>query len=220
MADFAEAPLTAAEARVLGVLVEKQYATPDAYPLTANSLVAGCNQKTSRFPIMNLSESEIVSVLENLKYRTLVIESYGASGRVLRYAHNLAKVLGVGQPMLALLAVLMLRGPLTAGELRTMTDRLYRFPDISSVEAYLEDMITRAAVPLVVKLSRQPGSREQRWAHLLAGPVADLPVAGDAMERDGDSNAGALGAEVAALRDEVRDLRARLERLEQALGDA
>lgn len=220
MADFTEAPLTAAEARVLGVLVEKQYATPDAYPLTANSLVAGCNQKTSRFPIMNLSEPEIVSVLENLKYRTLVIESYGASGRVLRYAHNLAKVLGVGQPMLALLAVLMLRGPLTAGELRTMTDRLYRFPDISSVEAYLEDMITRAAVPLVVKLARQPGSREQRWAHLLAGPVADLPVAGDAMERDGDANMGGLGTEVAALRDEVRELRARLERLEQALGDA
>lgn len=222
MTDLIAAPLSSLEARVLGVLVEKQYATPDTYPLTLNALAAGCNQKTSRHPVMAVTEADLIPVMESLKHRSLVIESYGASGRVLRYANNLAKVLAVGQSMLALLATLMLRGPQTAGELRTNSDRLYHFADVSSVEAYLEDMITRAAIPLVVKLARQPGAREHRWAHTLCGPVT-----GEAAEAQGDasrdelrntSDVSVLAVEVSALREEVADLRQRLARLEQALG--
>ncbi|MBI1396419.1 MAG: DUF480 domain-containing protein [Betaproteobacteria bacterium] len=217
MIDFETSPLTAVETRILGVLVEKQYATPDTYPLTVNALSAGCSQKTSRHPVMTLAEADLLPALEDLKHRSLVIESYGASGRVLRYAHNLAKVLGVGQPMLALLASLMLRGPLTAGELRTTSDRMYHFADTSSVEAYLEDMITRAAVPLVTRLARQPGEREARWAQLLSGPVVAAAGTGEppAAESAGDQ---VPRAELERLRAEVAELRERLDRLESALG--
>lgn len=220
MIDFTASPLTPVETRVLGVLVEKQYTTPDAYPLTLNALVGGCNQKTSRDPVMALTETDLATALESLRYRSLVIESYGASGRVMRYAHNLAKVLGVGQSMLALLAGLMLRGPQTAAELRASCDRMYHFADTSATEAYLEDMITRAAVPLVTRLVRQPGEREGRWAHCLGGPVAAAPAqpAGLAASMPADDDAGGLRAEVEVLRAEVAALRERLQRLEAALG--
>jgi uncharacterized protein YceH (UPF0502 family) len=204
-------PLAALELRILGVLIEKQLATPDYYPLTLNALVAGCNQKTSRNPVMNVSESEVQVALDELRSRTLVIESSG--GRVMRYEHNVNKVLGIGEAMVALLAALMLRGPLTAAELRGACERLYRFADISSVEAYLEDMITRAAMPLVVKLPRQPGSREHRWAHLLAGPV-DVPLAEDRVTQGpavASEDIARLRAEVAELREELAALRALVE---------
>jgi uncharacterized protein len=212
--------LSPLEARVLGVLIEKQLTTPDYYPLTLNALVAGCNQKSSRSPVMNVGEAEVQMALDGLKHHTLVIESYGASGRVMRYAHNLIKVLNVSQAVSALLAALMLRGPQTPGELRTGSDRLYRFADISSVEAYLEEMANRAAGPLVVKLPKQPGSREHRWAHLLGGPVeadTSMPTASD---DDGVTTGelASLKANVAQLRDEMAELRALVERLYQELG--
>ncbi len=176
-------PLSLLEARVLGVLVEKQLTTPDVYPLTANSLVAGCNQKTSRDPVVNASESEVQIALDSLRAHTLIVESYGASGRVLRYAHNVDRVLHLPGPVVAILAVLMLRGPQTPGELRGNCDRLYRFPDISALEAYLDEMAEsrgdRPPGALVVQLPRQPGSREHRYAHLLSGmpemPVVSIP---------------------------------------------
>ncbi|HTS54095.1 MAG TPA: YceH family protein, partial [Burkholderiales bacterium] len=173
--------LSPLETRVLGVLVEKQLTTPDYYPLTLNALVAGCSQKSNRNPVMHVSEEEVQMALDALKRQSLVIDSYGASGRVMRYAHNLPKVLDVGQQMTALLAALMLRGPQTPGELRTGCDRMYRFADISSVEAFLEDMAARPVGALVVKLPKQPGSREHRWAQLLSGPVeADQATHGPA----------------------------------------
>lgn len=196
--------LTAVEARILGVLVEKEKTTPDVYPLTVNSLTAGCNQKTSRDPVMNLSEPEVQSALEELRSRNLVLETYGASGRVLRYAHNFGKSYQVPAATVALLAVLMLRGPQTVSELRANCERLQHFADASSVEGYLEELAERA---LVVKLAKQPGSREHRWAHLLCG---ELPPAGTAA-------VPAAGAEleerVARLEAEVAELRARLESL-------
>ena len=170
-------PLSLLETRVLGVLVEKQLTTPDYYPLTLNALVAGCNQKTSRNPVMTVTDRDVQVTIDDLRSHTLVIETSG--GRVMRYEHNVNKVLGIGDAMVALLAALMLRGPLTAAELRGACERMYRFADISSVEAYLEDMITRAAMPLVVKLPKQPGSREHRWAHLLSGPVEAASFAAD-----------------------------------------
>ncbi len=215
------APLSPLETRVLGVLAEKQLTTPDYYPLTLNALVAGCNQKSNRDPVMNAGEEEVQMALDALKQQTLVIDSYGASGRVMRYAHNLPKVLNLGQQMTSLLTALMLRGPQTPGELRTGCDRMYRFADISSVEAFLEDMAARPAGALVVKLPKQPGAREHRWAQLLSG--APEPDAGTraAVEQEGGVTTGevaALKANVAQLRDEVSELRALVEQLHRELG--
>ncbi len=223
MSETATPPLTLSplEARILGVLVEKQFTVPDTYPLTLNTLVAGCNQKTSREPVMNVSESEAQMALDELRSRTLVIESYGASGRVMRFAHNVDRVLKISQPLLALLTALMLRGPQTPGELRSATDRLYKFPDISALEAYLEEMATRSAGVLAVKLPRQPGSREARWAHLLCGEVAfDVSAAAAGEESVTTGELAALKVNITQLRGEVSELRALVERLYAELGVA
>ena len=201
-------PLTPQEARVLGVLIEKAKITPDAYPLTVNSLTAGCNQKTSRDPVMNLAEAEVQATLEELRGRTLIMESYGASGRVLRYAHNFAKVYGLPGAAVDLLAVLILRGPQTASELRANCERLHHFADASAVEGYLEELAGREGGALALKLPRQPGSREQRWAHLLCGEAAIVMPAAAAPEA-----ASALEERVARLEQEVAELRAALESL-------
>ncbi len=217
----APAPLSPLETRVLGVLVEKQLTTPDYYPLTLNALVAGCNQKSSRNPVVHASEEEAQMALDALKRQTLVIDSYGASGRVMRYAHNLPKVLNVGQQMTALLAALMLRGAQTPGELRTGCDRMYRFADISSVEAFLEDMASRSVGALVVKLPKQPGSREHRWAQLLSGPVeveAEIRAPQEQEEEVTTGEVAALKANLAQLRDEVAELRVLVEQLYRELG--
>ena len=197
-------PLTLLEARVLGVLVEKEKTVPDTYPLTLNSLVAGCNQKTSRDPVMAVSESEIQSTLEELRGRLLVLETYGASGRVLRYAQNFGKCYGLPQASVALLVTLMLRGPQTVSELRANGERFYRFEDASTVEAYLEELAARNSGALVCKLPKQPGSREHRWAHLLCGQPS-LPT--EPARTETASNCAALEERVARLEQEVSELR-------------
>jgi len=206
--------LTPLEARILGVLVEKEKTTPDTYPLTLNSLASGCNQKTSRDPVMSLAESEIQGALEELRSRLLVMETYGASGRVLRYAHNFGKCYGVPAGSVALLAVLMLRGPQTVSELRANCERLYRFDDASSVEGYLEELAIRASGRLVRKLPKQPGEREHRWVHLLCGEAA-VPVV-EAVRRSTSavgSDTAALEERVARLEEDVAELRAELARI-------
>lgn len=201
--------LSLLEARVLGVLVEKQHTVPDTYPLTLNALVSGCNQKTSRDPVLSATEAEVQAALDHLRSLALVIESSG--GRVMRYAHNVERVLQVPPQSVALLATLMLRGPQTAGELRISCERLHRFADISAVEAFLAELAERAAGPLVVELARQPGARENRWAHLLSGPPAPettlAATSADEPARD------AAGSELAALRAEVARLSGDLEEL-------
>ena len=213
MTDPMPAPLTPLEIRVLGVLAEKQATTPDYYPLSLNALVAGCNQKTSRDPVMEVSEDEVQAALDALKERKLVTNSWGASRRVVRYSHNLPQVLGTDSGTTALLVTLMLRGPQTAGEMRTASERLYRFADLSSVDAYLGQMVSRPSGPLVVKLAKHPGSREHRWAHLLGGPVdagaPSSPIPGASTGQDLTT----LQAEVAALRDEVAGLRLLIEEM-------
>jgi uncharacterized protein YceH (UPF0502 family) len=198
--------LSLLEARLLGVLVEKEKTTPDAYPLTLNSLAAGCNQKSSRDPVMNVSESEIQSALEELRGRLLVLETYGASGRVLRYAQNFGKCYGVPLASVALLAVLMLRGAQTVSELRANCERLYRFDDASSVEAYLEELGARSSGALVVRLPKQPGSREHRWAHLLCG-TANLPTDHEPAGAGEAGHNAALEERVTRLENEVGELR-------------
>jgi uncharacterized protein YceH (UPF0502 family) len=198
--------LTPVEARVLAVLAEKAKTTPDAYPLTLNGLVAGCNQKTSRDPVLSLAEAELQATLEELRHRALVMESYGASGRVLRYAHNFAKVYGLPAAAVDLLAVLMLRGPQTASELRANCERLHHFADASAVEGYLDELASRPEGALAVKLARQPGAREQRWAHLLCGEPSLAALPGEPDQAD-------LEARVARLEADVADLRTALARL-------
>lgn len=165
-------PLNPIESRVLATLMEKARTVPDSYPLTLNSLVSGCNQKTSRDPLMNVTDAQAQEALDSLKLLSLVFESSGS--RVARWEHNFQRGVGVPEQSAVLLGLLMLRGPQTAGELRINSERWYRFADISSVEAFLEELQDRAEEkggPLVVKLARAPGMREQRWAHLLCGPV-------------------------------------------------
>ena len=193
--------LSSVQARVLGVLVEKQRAVPDTYPLTLNALVSGCNQKSSRDPVMDLDDAQAQEALDSLRRLTLVIESSG--GRVPRYEHNMERVLQVPTTSAALLAVLMLRGPQTAGELRINCDRLHKFADISAVEGFLHELAERPAGALVAQLPRQPGSRENRWAHLLCGAPAAEPHAAPAAAARADA-----GGELASLRGRVEALEA------------
>lgn len=199
--------LSPAEARVLGVLVEKQRSVPDTYPLTLNALVAGCNQKTSRDPVMTLDERDVQEALDALKHRSLVVETSG--GRVMRYGHNAERALDLPSQSVAILAALMLRGPQTAGELRINTDRMHRFADISAVEGFLNELATRRDGALVVELPRTAGTRETRWAHLLGG-ASTRP----AMTVEELDEARGWQAEVDALRVELADLRARIDALE------
>ena len=205
-------PLTANEARVLATLMEKARTVPDSYPMSLNGLVTGCNQKTSRDPVMNLTDAEAQEALDSLKLLTLAFETSG--GRTTRWEHNFQRGVGVPEQSAVLLGLLMLRGPQTAGELRINAERWYRFADISSVEAFLDELQERSADkggPLVVLLPRAPGAREPRWAHLLCGPVdAGSPAAPPA--------SNGLQERVQALEAEVADLRALVQRLADELG--
>ncbi len=215
--------LSLLETRVLGVLVEKERTVADTYPLSLNALTSGCNQKSNRDPVIEASEAEVQSAVDVLKSRTLVIESSGA--RVARYSHNIGRVLHVPDQAVALLAALMLRGAQTSAELRMGTERLHRFADISSVEAFLDELAARAAEQggaLVKRLSRRPGERETRWMHCLSGIPADnnvAPVAEAAGSADVSvAEIAALKAHVGRLEDEVARLRDRFDRLTRELG--
>ena len=203
------AVLSAVEARVLGTLVEKAHTVPDTYPLSLNALVSGCNQKTSRNPVMEVSESDAQAALDSLKRHNLVVESSGS--RVTRYAHNVERVLGIPQQAVAIIAVLMLRGPQTAGELRINCERLHHFADISAVEGFLSELASRPSGALVVELPRAAGSRENRWAQTLTG--APAPEA----ERQMSAVAPASTDELGALREEVKRINRELARLEATL---
>ena len=211
--------LSLLETRVLGVLIEKQHTVPDAYPLTLNALVAGCNQKTSRSPVIEAGDEAVQDALDHLKTLSLVMESSG--GRVMRYAHNTERVLQLPGQAVALIATLMLRGPQTVGELRINSDRLHKFADTSAVEGFLAELATRSSGALVVELSRQTGARENRWAHLLSGEPAAESNPVTAMN-DADAIAAgeiaALKHNVATLQQDVATLRATVATLCKELG--
>jgi len=215
--------LSLLETRVLGVLVEKQHTVPDAYPLSLNALVAGCNQKSSRDPVIEVANADVQAVVDHLRTLSLVVESSG--GRVMRYAQNVGRVLTIPAQAVALLAVLMLRGAQTIGELRINCDRLHRFADTSAVEAFLQELAAREAGPLVALLARQPGEREARWAHLLSGEPS---VASSAHRITGETasdpmpppSIAALEARIADLADDVEALKATVAKLVAALGES
>ena len=213
--DVRAQPLTDTAARVLATLMEKARTVPDSYPLSLSALIAGCNQKTAREPVMQLSDAEVLEALDQLRGAGLAFEGSGA--RTTRYEHNLQRGLGVPEQSAVLLGLLVLRGPQTAAELRANAERWYRFADVSSVEAFLEELQERGddkGGPLTVLLPRAPGAREPRWMHLLCGPVdpAQLAAAPPA------GAPGALGERVAQLETQVAQLQATVARLCSELG--
>jgi len=162
--------LTDIEIRILGSLVEKQLTTPEYYPLTMHALIAACNQKSNRDPVVSYDEDIVMRALDNLREKNLVYLFYGSTSRVVKYKHMLPGVFELEPPEIAVMCVMMLRGPQTLGELRGRTDRLYEFSGIGEVQETM-DGLARRDEPVVVKLERQPGQKEARFAHLIAGEI-------------------------------------------------
>ena len=206
------------ELRVLGSMVEKQIATPDYYPMTVNALVNACNQKNHRDPVVAYDEPTVQRALESLRVKGLAYTFHGSESRTVKYGHLFPKAFDLDDAGTALICVLILRGPQTPGELRARTGHLLQFDSLTRVEEVLNDLSVRAE-PLVVKLPRQPNSREGRFAHLLAGEVdLDLTANEDVTQRSERRSADPsrlekLEGEVATLREEVASLRLLIEDL-------
>jgi uncharacterized protein YceH (UPF0502 family) len=205
--------LNETEVRVLGSLVEKQVTTPEYYPLTLNALMLACNQKNNRSPVTSYDETTVAHALESLREKNLAYVFYGSTSRVPKYKHVLPEVMHLSQPELALMCVLLLRGPQTTGELATRAFRLHEFSGLEEVETTLNGLITREPDALVIRLPRQPGQKEVRFAHLLSGevivetaPDAVAPARGRANDR-----VAALEAEIETLKAEVGMLKTQFE---------
>ena len=204
-------PLDDVAVRVLGSLIEKELTTPDNYPLTLNSLTAACNQTSNREPVMELEENDVVSALDRLAKQSLARAVKRNDSRVERYRHLMTDTLHLHQQENALMCVLMLRGPQTTGELRTRTARMFEFRDLPHVEITLDALMT-LSTPLVAQLPRQPGQKEVRYAHLLAGEPA--PYVPEVRERTSSAQPGrieVLEQEMSSLRAEMAELRAQFE---------
>jgi hypothetical protein len=197
--------LDAAEVRILGALLEKEQTTPEAYPLTVNALLAACNQKTNREPVMQLGESEVWDALERLRQDVLVWRSEGA--RTERWKQSVSRRWGLEAPGKALMTLLLLRGPQTVGELRSRSDRLHAFASLAEVEETLRHLAAMDE-PLVAELPRRPGQKETRWTHLV-GEVAAESEAAPAEEGAAAGPGGAARPSLAA----------RIERLEEAVAE-
>lgn len=228
--------LNTVQIRVLGALIEKEIATPEGYPLSLNSLVAACNQRSSRDPVMELAEEEVRQALHSLD--SLELTATVRDSRVAKYEHRVRTVWNLRRDETALLCLLFLRGPQTPGELRSRSDRLYSFDDLEAVQSTLERMAARPVSsaddvgsgergtgPLVVVLARQPGSREARWAHLLGGPVATVaelstPRAGSNSDAGGSevSQQRSIASRLSELETEVAELRRAVAAIEAGLG--
>lgn len=199
------------EVRILGALVEKQLTTPEYYPLTLNALVNACNQKNNRDPVVSFDEKAVSDALERLRDRNLVYIFYGSGARVPKYKHMLPSVFELEPSETAVMAVLMLRGPQTIGELRERTGRMYEFSGLDEVQASI-DSLSRRDVPLVVKLERQSGQKDARYAHLLSGEIDVEAIATAQPNRvvqtkAGDDRVTKLESEVERLSGEVANLR-------------
>ena len=207
--------LSLLEARILGVLLEKELTVPDIHPLSLNALTAGCNQKNNRNPVLNTSEVDVQAAIDRLRPLSLVIESSGS--RVMRYSQNIGRVLKVPSEAVALLATLWLRGPQTAAELRAATERLHRFADVSSVEGFLTQLAERSVEsggPLVRLLPRAVGARESRWADLLSPAAESVSMEPRREQETSVAPTPDWRAEFEQLRAELHALRERVQQLE------
>jgi uncharacterized protein YceH (UPF0502 family) len=223
MAPTAPIVLTAAQARILGALVEKEVTTPEYYPLSLNALINACNQRSNREPVMNLDEEAVRMAVHRLDDLHLAGRARSADGRVTKYEHWLGEAFNFSRAETALICVLLLRGPQTPGELRSRTERMHRFDEISDVLAGLQKLMEREPA-LVAVLPRQPGTKESRYAHLLSGNAESAVATENAFGRsagghDAEQDAGHEGriakleATVAELRQEVATLRKRIDDL-------
>ena len=212
-------PLSPEQLRVLGSLVEKEATTPEQYPLTLNSLVIACNQSSSRNPVTDYSPGEVSSVLAELRAQGLARVVHSPGQRADKYRHVLDEAWGMTKAELAVLAVLALRGPQTVNEIRTRTERYPSLDDLGGVEGVLHRLKNRYDEPYVTRLERQTGQREERWAHLLAGEVIEVPAAPAPARPASADRIGALEAEVAVLRTELRLVHSQLDELRAALLD-
>jgi uncharacterized protein YceH (UPF0502 family) len=205
-----DSPLDVHSVRVLGSLIEKESTTPDSYPLTLNALTAACNQTSNRDPVLQLDEGTVANALDDLSRRQLARGALRSDSRVPRYRHLLVETLNLHPAEIAILGVLMLRGPQTVGEIRTRTARLFEFPDLTRVDLTLQSLASLAK-PLVVQLPRQAGQKELRYAHLLSGEPdveALSPVVHPAVQ---SSRVDTLERQVASLLTELADLRSQFE---------
>ena len=207
--------LTEVEARVLGSLVEKQLTTPEYYPLTLNALTAACNQKSNRDPVVSYGDTEILGAVDSLRDKNLVYLYYGSNSRAVKYKHMLPSVYELDAAGVAIIAVLLLRGPQTIGELRERTGRLHEFGGLGEVQETLDGLM-RQDDPLVLKLERQPGQKEARYAHLLCGPVEQ--TAAVAVHRPAPSASGS-DARIAELESELERLRSDLDSFRQEFSE-
>jgi uncharacterized protein len=207
------------ECRVLGSLVEKQLTTPEYYPLTLNALVNACNQKSNREPVMSLGESEVLAAIDSLREKNLVYTFHGSTSRTVKYKHVLPSVMELEPPATAVVTLLLLRGPQTVGELRGRSERLHEFTSLSEVQETLDELARREE-PLAVKLERQPGQKDARYAHLLSGevdaaaitPARSTPASptGDRIEKL-EERVAALENELAEFRDTFSEFRKQFE---------
>jgi uncharacterized protein YceH (UPF0502 family) len=208
--------LTAAEARVLGALIEKEVTTPDYYPLSLNALINASNQRSNREPVMDLDEDAVRQALHGLEDLRLAGRARSADGRVTKYEHWLGEAFNFSRAETALLCVLLLRGPQTPGELRGRTDRLHRFDEIGDVLGALQKLMEREP-PLVAVLPRQPGTKESRYAHLLSGPVESLQAAPAPLQVENstahEERIAQLETTVAELKQEMAALRQKIDNL-------
>jgi uncharacterized protein len=195
------------EARILGSLVEKQLTTPEYYPLTLNSLITACNQKNNREPVMALTEPEVSTALEELRDRNLVYVFYGSTSRVPKYKHMLPSVYELEPDEVAVVAVLLLRGPQTLGEIRERTGRMHEFANLGETQETL-DRLMRREDPLVLRLPVQPGRKEARFAHLLSG---EIDVEALAAQPARAAQAEAAADRITKLEEEVAELKAMFE---------
>lgn len=200
--------LNSTEVRILASLVEKQLTTPEYYPLTLNALLAACNQKSNRDPVMSLTDTEVLTAIDGLRDRNLVYLHYGSTSRTVKYKHMLPSIYELEPPATAVMAVLMLRGPQTLGEIRDRSGRLYEFGGIPEVAEQLDELARRDE-PLVIKLERQPGQKDARYAHLLSGPVeAGITAQLTRRETPADNNKiSELERKLAEMREEFTALR-------------
>jgi uncharacterized protein YceH (UPF0502 family) len=203
--------LNALEIRVLGTLIEKESTTPEYYPMSLNGLLAACNQKTSRFPVSDYSEADILEGIAALRSRGYAAEISG-SGRVTKFAQRFTEKINLGRREIAVLCVLMLRGPQTAGEIKGRTERMYSFGDLEEVETVLRKLLERPEGPLAQKLPPIPGMKEPRYAQAL-GETVGTGAYGDSLPQKGGDRLSTVEAEVARLREELDELRRRFDAL-------
>ena len=207
------------ELRVLGSLIEKQVTTPEYYPLTLNSLTLACNQKNNRHPVTAFDEAAVAQALETLREKNLTYVFYGSNSRVPKYKHVMPEIFHLNQAELAVMCVLMLRGAQTVGELRERASRLYNFSGLEEAEETLNSLTVKEPEPLVIRLTRQPGQKEARIAHLLAGEINIEHLAESELPKETGSSKHGASERISRLEQIVETLDAEVKSLRQQFAD-